>query len=321
MKLTLEVKSACKKFVAAHLPSEAPYFEVAWSAAMGRIGLADLAQASDAHLELIRDRLSALSTLTGLPANLDTRVDYTILVVIACIIELRSRGADSDDSLDGITRLVERIINHSAVPSNVAPLLRRSVPPFIAEVCGTRLPQCSQTAIDPIVRNKWYVEWRLPGDEAPDFGAKTSRQIDKELRNHTSELDLILDERKGQIMVKGWTRSGSRVRRHRSVKLTELQKRHRVMLRLILQALQHGRTIPYDSIVRHLYSTDIAIHQHVQDAIRRTKSDLNSRLDRVFRNVVKAARGLKQYEISDHPFFYYWIRPEKNVSALFRDNA
>ena len=320
MGITERTKNVCRKFVETHLPAEIPYFETAWSAAIGSIGLTDLAKASAANLEVIRERLTPPSMNRMFPSTLNTRLDYALLVMMACVIELRSMKLGPRISGKDITRTVQSVVSHSKVPPDIASLLNRSVPQLIANIYEVNHSQDAQQTRSIPVKGKWFTEWRLPTQCTAVQGYKTRAEIERKLRKLASELDLVVDEEKGEIAVRGWTRSGRRPQRHRTVKLGALQKRHRVLLGLILESLPDRGLIGYAKILRRTHGQDMAVTSNARDNIRRTKSELNRRLNRVLGKVVKAARGHDRYEISKAPFSYCWIRHEEGASALFRDN-
>lgn len=143
------VKKACRKLAQLWCPSEMTYFEATWSAVMGSLGLKDFSKATDAHLQAIRERLSSCSMNTALRSALDTRLDYSILVVMASVLEIRALQGGPSITLESIFRQVQAVIERSDVPSDVAPLLSQRVPPLIAEICGVELPEGSQRALVP----------------------------------------------------------------------------------------------------------------------------------------------------------------------------
>ena len=112
------------------------YFEATWSAVMGSLGLKDFSKATDAHLQAIRERLSSCSMNTALRSALDTRLDYSILVVMASVLEIRALQGGPSITLESIFRQVQAVIERSDVPSDVALLLSQRVPALIVEICG-----------------------------------------------------------------------------------------------------------------------------------------------------------------------------------------
>ncbi len=141
----LVTKALCRRFIDAYLPNDVQHFELAWTATLGSLGLKNIAKASPAALEAIRDRLSATQDGAGLYVSLAQNLDYVLYVIAACAVELREFNSPTGLSFKTISAVVDRVISDCNVPEDVEMILRHDLPRFIGGIGGGDLARAIES--------------------------------------------------------------------------------------------------------------------------------------------------------------------------------
>ena len=152
------------------------------------------------------------------------------------------------------------------------------------------------------------MEWCEPNEQIPgrlstSSVEKTRDEVEHEFTKRKNDFTLYVDETDSLILadriIVGWD---------------DLDSRHLRFLYLVLTALHRYDTIHH----RHIAKKALQ-NEHADDvAIRRVKSELNSKLHGTINQFVRADRRMHRYEVKLFP--YCWIRYAGASSRLYSED-
>jgi hypothetical protein len=138
-------------------------------------------------------------------------------------------------------------------------------------------------------------------------------EVCRRFREKGNLFTLFVDETAASILVH---RSGKRGRtRTLTVPWSHFQTRHHFLLGLILRSFKTRQPLCYPTVARNAFRNDLAITDSLRTAIRRAKSELDSLLGGILKDVVVAQRGGDRYVIEGQ-IPYCWIRCSTSISRL-----
>lgn len=304
--LTARVRLLCQEIVEELAPQETPFFDQVWGTFLNHLGCVDIEEISE-----VPPWRSAGESNTALGAIGDATGQVwdslqLIGVVVGAIVNLHQCGRDS--LLD--TATIDQAIQTEALRLKVSDRIRKTLEPsvvgLLAELFSAldwkeQAPKSEATA-----RGLFAVDWcehsSHESDRTPVSGETFTRiQVDERIRPMASGVSLFVDEMERKLSVRG------QLDRNR---WDELQSRHLGFLYLVLRNLRNKKVLHHEEFL------DPALGDLNADpaAIRRTKYELNSLLDGVLNEFVKAKRRMRRYELG--PVSYCWIRYADSRSLL-----
>lgn len=316
MGLTEKTKAATEALLQSLFPSKMQYFNAVWASCLGRVGIRRIEDAGPTTRERIWDEQASARLTDQLRSLFDRRLSYVTLIMFDSVMALQEikkvRALDEKT----LTSVIQDAIARTNASEKLAQHLMQVVPHLVASILDINLPSRAELPPLPVQSDQYYVAWRLPDGTGSKSGFRSERQIKSDILAHRSDFHLVVDERTDEILVRNKNMKGRKSAECLSVSIHALQRRHRVLLYLILSALRTRAEIPHSQIARETFGGTVEL---TASNIRRTLSAVNSKLHGVFKGIVEPIPGMGKYRISSEPFFYCWIRSDKHTSRLRKD--
>lgn len=301
-----------------YFASDTDNFDSIWSKCLSEIGLRDLADATPRTLDTLRKQVDGARRGCTTHTAPELKTIYALLTVLASVIELQTLHSPGAISFESISEAVRRATSHVNMPHDVVRILDSVAPQLLASIFDVSTQISTRELASVTVSDRFFVEWRAPKQATTEVNHRDDRAIDRFLARWQRELRLIVDERSGEIFVKTDRKRNEKNSGSVSASIAKLQKRHRILLGLILTALRTSAPIRYVTIAGATYAGNVSLTPPVKDAIRRSLSDLNRRLGGVLKTIVNAERGMDMYTVAPKDFSYCWIRHTKDSSLLIK---
>lgn len=267
----------------------------------------------------LRDALSAQGQGTTPCSRAGSNMLHLLQLTLAIVWELQLIKETGDVTHESIVRIVSDVLARSTIPRDKLDMFANHLTHLISCIFDVDLPRKRDAAISLDAFACIYVEWRFKDHDVTSCASLREEELEEKILSRIHDFEFFLDERSPSIWLRNPTRKGKSTALHARVPLDALQRRHKIFLGLILNALKSRNVIAYSTIAHKTYGETVEMGFLTDDNIRRTLSNLNTRLNRVFKNVVKADRGMSRYLVTSAPFSYCWIRQEKDRSLLFNE--
>ncbi len=308
--LTQNLRIAGRCFVQDHLPHEAALFDHVWIAFWETLDCQRIEELGACpHVSRDVSPVRVLGAVGSGQQELDTL--FVLGAFVNTIIRALKDWPKGDITIDAIGDTLKQEFVHIDAPDHLRPILFEHGMGLLADLLDVERPEAeASTAIDD---GRLWVEYCSRANSSED-GHVDRRYCDpvvveREFREQHQNYDVFIDEMAPSIYLpdKG----------KKPLAWSKLGPRHRRLLGLIMKAFPARRPVTYADIFWQAlgYSRGVNPTAHAKK-INRTYSELNSRLLGIFKGIVKADRGMRQYVI-EGGLAYCWIRSSKSTSRLF----
>ena len=310
--LTDKLQVACRGFVREQLPHEAPLFDHIWTAfwsAMGCPGIEELEEAAALSEEV--SPVSVLGAVNTGRQELDTL--FVLGTIVNALVSIQSARPKGEVTSDIIADTLKQEFLRINTPDHLQPILFEHGVGLLAGLLGVERPDNSGRNV--VLPGQLWVEYcdklgRPHENPNVSTGWLTEEEVDSKFRGKRNKFQLFVDEFAPAIyLAKG----------NKAVSWMKLSARHKVLLGTILEALPKRYPITIEAIFDKKVSKDHALTFNAVTDGSRTRTDLselNSFLNGVFKDVIKAERRMNQYGFVGR-ITYCWIRPSNHSSRLF----
>lgn len=245
------------------------------------------------------------------------------LYVIGGLVEatvqlLRDRPYD-ELQFDDVVRAVSAGTSRTNAPQHICRILERFGTGLLAEQLAIAVPESEENVVaSPTLRSVDWCDSLVTEHEDPEIGHGVFDPVEVKERFEANQERFVLyiDETKPFVAVRTMTKKRRPVKHHLRVYWSTLEPRHRLLFGLILGAFRARTPIRYQIIAREVLGEEF-VEEIDASTISRVKSELDSLLKRVLKDVVKAEKNLSYYEIRGQ-IPYCWIRPCGGPSMLTR---
>ncbi len=309
--LTENLQVACRKFVQEQLPHEALLFDHIWTAFWKAIdcrGIEELEEGPFLSKEV--SPICVLGAVNTGRQELDTL--FVLGSFVNTLVNIQRTCPKGKVTMDIIADTLKQEFLHINTPDHLRSVLFEHGVGLLAGLLGVEKPTSQTMAAVPGVK-RWVEHCDRLGrsHENPSVSADwfEEEEVDSRFRGKHDKYELFVDEFASAIYLP---------KRNKSLPWEELQARHKKLLGIILEALPNRHPITLEAIYYRMLSKDHAVtFNSTLDGgrIRITLSELNSLLDGLFKNVIRAERGMKQYGFVGN-ITYCWIRPSDHSSRL-----
>lgn len=307
MERTREVARA---FIAGHFDNESYLFDVFWDVFSSRW---DFGKTESSGICSSQKTIAAIREVSF--AN-DNAVDLVTPVIVATVAETALKLNGKDLSLAKIKKVVANAVAHCEAGVELAACLVRYLPTMWEEALATK--KDSEEAVGQIVDGipveKLWVEHcdsvgkphEIP---SPSTGWYNIEEVDSRFRRGHEKYELFIDERAPAIYL---------AKEDESVPWAKLQARHKKLLGVILEALPKQHPITLKGVFNRSLpeNHERKFNRYYDGArIRSDLSELNRILGGLFKNIIKAERGMEQYAFVGQ-ITYCWIRSGNRSTRL-----
>lgn len=305
--LTFAVKTLCHSLVREHIPQQEEWFNPIWEAVWHSLPaktIEDLRDIPNWHSD--KTGYVALSALGDMGQQaIDTL--HIVGAVIGAVITLLNQ----DRSVFIDTAQIDTAIRNEATRLKTPEHVRRILETFATGMLAEQLSAIdwegygSTTNRSPT--GSLWVEWCDPVANSSDrlsvlSDVKTRNEVEKDLSKRAESFVLYIDEPESLIISQGV-----------SVNWDDLDARYLRFLYLVLSALPHRDIVHHSKIASQALQIDVVN----EGAIRRLKSELNTKLHGAINQFVQAQKRMHRYKVKLIP--YCWIRYDGASSRLYSE--
>ncbi len=309
--LTENLQVACRKFVQEQLPHEAPLFDHVWTAFWGAIGCRGIEELEEAsHVSGEISPISVLGAVNTGRQELDTL--FVLGSFVNTMVNILKTCPKGEVTIDIIKNTLEQEFLHIKTPDHLWPVISEHGVGLLAGLLDVERPTGQIVDVIP-VGQLWVEHCDRLGRPHENPSVLTAwyeeEDVDSSFRGNRKKYELFVDEFASAIYLS---------KRDKSVPWEKLQARHKRLLGIILEALPKRHPITIEAIFDRKVLKDHAVTFSSAaggSRIRSDLSELNSVLYGLFKNVIKAERGMNQYAFAGN-ITYCWIRKSNQFSRL-----